>query len=281
MSLSVVPEKESYKVGDHARYLVKNPFPGAKALITVERFGVIKHWVQTLAGNTPVIEFTVAPDFVPGFYLSVVVTSPRVAPVPGASPLDKDGVDLGRPTYRIGYLKVPVTDPYKTLDVRIKTDRASYKPRATVKLSLRATPHAAPRAKEPVEFAVVVLDEAVFDLIQDGKQYFDPYRGLYKLDNLDLTNYSLLTRLIGLQKFEKKGANSGGDGGAGFDMRNVSKYVAYWNPSVIADQNGKGAVSFELPDNLTGWRVFAISTTPRHRSRLAAYKLQSTNLTKL
>src|SRR6266404_4766464 len=28
MSLSVILEKESYKVGDHARYLVKNPFPG-------------------------------------------------------------------------------------------------------------------------------------------------------------------------------------------------------------------------------------------------------------
>ena len=281
MSLSVIPEKESYKVGDRARYLVKNPFPGAKALITVERFGVIKHWVQTLAGNTPVIEFTVEPDFVPGFYLSVVVMSPRVAPVPGASPLDKEGVDLGRPTYRIGYLKVPVTDPYKTLDVRIKSDRASYKPRDKVKLTLSATTHAAPSSKQPVEFAVVVLDEAVFDLIQDGKKYFDPYRGLYQLDNLDLVNYSLLTRLIGLQKFEKKGANSGGDGGAGFDMRNVSKYVAYWNPSVIADKNGRGAVSFELPDNLTGWRVFAIATTPGDRLGLGDYNFKSSKLTEL
>jgi alpha-2-macroglobulin len=281
MSLSVIPEKESYKVGDRARYLIKNPFPGAQALITVERFGVIKHWVQTLAGNTPVIEFTVEPDFVPGFYLSVVVMSPRVAPVPGASPLDKEGVDLGRPTYRIGYLKVPVNDPYKTLDVRIKSDRASYKPRDKVKLTLRATPHAAPSSKEPVEFAVVVLDEAVFDLIQDGKKYFDPYRGMYQLDNLDLVNYSLLTRLIGLQKFEKKGANSGGDGGAGFDMRNVSKYVAYWNPSVIADKNGRGAVSFDLPDNLTGWRVFAIATTAGDRLGLGDYKFKSSKLTEL
>jgi uncharacterized protein YfaS (alpha-2-macroglobulin family) len=282
MSLSVIPEKESYQVGDHARYLVKNPFPGAKALITVERFGVIKRWVQTLAGNTPVIEFTVEPDFVPGFYLSVVVVSPRVAPVPGASPLDKEGVDLGRPTYRIGYLKVPVTDPYKTLDVRIRSDRASYKPRDTVKLALSARPRAAPSAKkEPVEFAVVVLDEAVFDLIQDGKKYFDPYRGLYKLDNLDLVNYSLLTRLIGLQKFEKKGANSGGDGGAGFDMRSVSKYVAYWNPAVSADKQGRAAVSFELPDNLTGWRVFAIATTPGDRLGLGDTKFKSTKLTEL
>jgi uncharacterized protein YfaS (alpha-2-macroglobulin family) len=94
-------------------------------------------------------------------------------------------------------------------------------------------------------------------------------------------NYSLLTRLIGLQKFEKKGANSGGDGGAGFDMRSVSKYVAYWNPSVIADKHGRAAVSFELPDNLTGWRVFAIATTPGDRLGLGDYKFKSTKLTEL
>jgi len=271
MSLSLIPEKPSYKVGEHARYLVKNPFPGAKALISIERYGVIKQWVQVLSGNTPVIDFKVEPDFVPGFYLSVVVTSPRVA---GA--INEEGVDLGRPTYRIGYLKVDVTDPYKTLGVRVKSDRASYEPRDTVKLQL-----AADSGKEPVEFAVAVLDEAVFDLIKDGKTYFDPYKGLYHLDDLDLSNYSLLTRLIGLQKFEKKGANAGGDGGAGFDMRTVNKYVAYWNPSLVADKRGRATVSFQLPDNLTGWRVFAIAVTPGDQLGLGDYKFKSSKLTEL
>jgi uncharacterized protein YfaS (alpha-2-macroglobulin family) len=281
MSLSLVPEKESYKIGERARYLVRNPFPGARALITIERFGVIKRWVQTLEGNTPVIDFKVEPDFMPGFYLSVVVMSPRVAPVPGTSPLDAEGVDLGRPTYRIGYVKVPVQDPYKMLDVRIKTDRPTYKPRDTVKINLTAKPHDGGAPREPVEFAVAVLDEAVFDLIQGGTSYFDPYRGLYQFDNLDLVNYTLLSRLVGLQKFEKKGANSGGDGGAGFDMRNITQYVAYWNPAVIADQRGAAALSFALPDNLTGWRVFAIAVTPGDRVGLGDSKFKSSKLTEL
>jgi uncharacterized protein YfaS (alpha-2-macroglobulin family) len=281
MSLSLVPEKESYKIGERARYLVRNPFPGARALITIERFGVIKRWVQTLEGNTPVIDFKVEPDFMPGFYLSVVVMSPRVAPVPGTSPLDEQGVDLGRPTYRIGYVKVPVQDPYKMLDVRIKTDRPTYKPRDTVKIEFAAKPHNGEPAREPVEFAVAVLDEAVFDLIQGGAGYFDPYRGLYQFDNLDLVNYTLLSRLVGLQKFEKKGANSGGDGGAGFDMRNITQYVAYWNPSVRADKRGNAALSFALPDNLTGWRVFAIAVTPGDRVGLGDAKFKSSKLTEL
>ncbi len=60
--------------------------------------------------------------------------------------------------------------------------------------------------KEPIELAVAVLDEAVYDLIQGGQDYFDPYKGFTRLDPLDLSNYSLLTRLVGRQKFEKKGA---------------------------------------------------------------------------
>ena len=282
MSLSIVPEKDTYHVGDHARYLIRNPFPGARALITIERLGVIKSWVQVLRGNTPVLEFPIEPDYLPGFYLSVVVMSPRVSPSPGTDPVDGDGVDLGRPTYRIGYLQVKVTDPYKTLSVDIKSPRSTYKPGDTVSLQLQTRPHQQARAKgEPVEFAIAVLDESVFDLIQDGKQYFDPYEGFYRLDALDVFNFGLLNRLVGLQKFEKKGANSGGDGGAGFDMRVVKNYVAYWNPSVKADPKGRAQVQFKLPDNLTGWRVFAVAVTPTDRLGLGDYKFQSTKLTEI
>jgi uncharacterized protein YfaS (alpha-2-macroglobulin family) len=49
----------------------------------------------------------------------------------------------------------------------------------------------------------------------------------------------------------------------------------------MADLEGRGAVSFELPDNLTGWRVFAIATTPGDRVGLGDAKFKSTKLTEL
>jgi uncharacterized protein YfaS (alpha-2-macroglobulin family) len=281
MSLSLVPEKPSYQVGDRAHVLIRNPFPGATALVSIERYGVIKSWTQTLDGNTPVLDFKVEPDFLPGFYLSVLVMSPRVAPAPGTDPIDQNGVDLGRPSYRLGYSRINVEDPYKSLDVQVRSDRSSYKPRETVELKLAASPHIRGSPHRPVEFAVAVLDESVFDLIQDGRSYFDPYKGFYELEPLDLENFGLLTRLIGLQKFEKKGANSGGDGGAGFDMRSVSRYIAYWNPSVMADSHGRAKLQFQLPDNLTGWRVFAIATAATDQLGLGDYKFKSSKLTEL
>ena len=262
-SLQIIPEKAEYNIGDKARYLVKNPYPGANALITIERYGVLKSWVQKLEGSTPVIEFAVEPDFMPGFYLSAVVVSPRVQTPPPAM----GQIDLGKPAFKMGYVKVPVKAPYKQIDVKIETDSDVYKPRDMVKADINVQLKNKDK-NENIEIAVAVLDEAVLDLIKGGKKYFDPYEGFYKLDSLDLSNYNLITRLIGRQKFEKKGANPGGDGGADISMRSLFKFVSYWNPSVKPDKNGNASVSFEVPDNLTGWRILAFAVTPTDRMGL-------------
>ena len=62
-------------------------------MVTVERYGVLDSWVEELANSTPVIEVPIKPDYIPGFYLSIVVLSPRVD-----KPLGPDQVDLGKPT---------------------------------------------------------------------------------------------------------------------------------------------------------------------------------------
>jgi len=259
-SLDVRIDRATYKVGDTARLFVKNPYPGASALVTVERYGVIEQRVEKLATATPVIELPIKADYLPGVYVSVVVTSPRVAePV-------KNGVDLGKPTFRMGYATLKVDDPYRELQVEVKPAKKELRPRDSVQVALKATPRNA--SGEPVEFAVAVLDEAVFDLIQNGASYFDPLKGFTQLDALDLTNYSLLTRLVGRQKFEKKGASPGGDGGADLSLRSLEKFVAYWNPALPADAQGRAEFSFTAPDNLTGWRVLALAVTPTDRMGL-------------
>jgi uncharacterized protein YfaS (alpha-2-macroglobulin family) len=271
-SLTIVPEKTSYEIGDTARYLVQNPYPGAQALVTIERYGILKQWVEVLASSTPVIEFAVDKDFLPGFYLSVLVMSPRVAmPPPEAGELD-----LGKPSFKLGYLAVPVADPYKEIRVDVTANHAVYKPGDKVRVRVQARPRVR-ETREPIEIAVAVLDEAVLDLIQGGTTYFDPYAGFYTQDGLDVRNFSLLTRLVGRQKIDLKGANPGGDGGTALSMRSVFKYVSYWNPSLELDTRGAGTFEFELPDNLTGWRVLVLAATPTDRLGLGQARLR-TNL---
>ncbi|MBI5062143.1 MAG: hypothetical protein HZB87_01360 [Desulfatitalea sp.] len=195
-SLQLIPEKEKLQVGDTGRFLVKNPYPGAQALISVERYGVMRHWVQTLTGSTPIIEVPVTADDLPGFYLSVLVISPRMERP------DADGqVDLGKPGFRMGYRRVTVEDPAKQIRVEVRPERKTYKPGEKVRVTLQAYPPRTDGKAEPMELAVAVLDEAVLDLNSQGRDYYDPYKGFYQLEPLDLQNYSLLTRLVGRQKF--------------------------------------------------------------------------------
>ncbi len=273
-TLEIMPEQETYKVGETARYFVKNPYPGAQALITIERFGTIKSWVQILKGSMEIIEVPVEADYVPGFFVSVTVMSPRVD-----KPIDKNQVDLGKPAFRMGYVQTNVKEPYKELVVDIKTDKAVYKPREQVTIDLHAYLKNPPKpsfdkggqeVSQPIELAVTVLDESVFDLLADGRDYFDPYKGFYTLDGLDMANFSLLMRLVGRQKFEKKGANAGGDGGGGTELstRSLFKYVSYWNPAIKTDAAGQAQIEFTVPDNLTGWRVLVMAVTPGDRMGL-------------
>src|SRR5262249_50760667 len=54
----------------------------------------------------------------------------------------------------------------------------------------------------------------------------------------------------------------------------VFKYVSYWNPSLTLDARGSGSFEFKLPDNLTGWRVLVLATTPTDRLGLGQGSLK-------
>ncbi len=262
--LEIIPEKSSYKVGEVGRYLVKNPYPGNEALITIERYGIIDSFVQKLDNSTSIIEIPIKPEYLPGFYVSVVINSPRVP-----STLPQIGeLDLGKPTFKTGYHLTQVEDPDNKIAVNISSDKTIYKPGESVKLNIITEP------KKPLELAVIVLDSAVFDLLPDGKSYFDLNKGIIKLEDLSVVNFSLLTKILGRQKFETKGANQGGDGGVDFKVRDTSKLTAYWNPSVITNEQGEAHLDFTIPDNLTEWKVLVIASDDSNLSGLGEYSFK-------
>ncbi|MFO0417039.1 MAG: alpha-2-macroglobulin family protein, partial [Pseudomonadota bacterium] len=251
--LQIVPERDSYKLGDTARIMIHNPFKSANALITIERGGIVRSWTEVLNNSTPVLELPITPELAPGFYLSITLLSPRVEqPASGA-------VDLGKPTFRMGYTQIKIDEPTKQLTVQAKAESSNYKPRQTVKVELSSQNREGSHPE--VEYTVAVIDQAVFDMIRAGRNHYDPYTSFHQLDDLDMRNYNLLKMLIGRQKFETKGANAGGDGGNNIDIRSIKSYISYWNPSIKPDLNGRASISFEAPDNLTRWRIFAIAFT--------------------
>lgn len=252
--LKMTPDKDSYKPGEDIFVLIENPVPGARALVTVERYGILESFVQELTDSAPVIKIPVRDDFFPGVYVSVSLFSPRAdKPVKGEA-------DLGKPSEWTGYLNIPVVDESRRIDVKVSSGKTDYRPRQKVRIDIQA--HVPGRKKQPAEAAVVVLDEAVLSLLPEGIKAYNPYDGLNRLGALDVRTYSLVEQLVGRRSIEKKGANQGGDGGSGFALRDVFKFVGYWNPSLKLDDEGRGAFEMTLPDNLTGWRVIVLAVTP-------------------
>ncbi|MBN2675656.1 MAG: hypothetical protein JXR30_00190 [Alphaproteobacteria bacterium] len=302
-ALTLVPVNKDVKVGEKAKFMVQNPFPDAKALITVERYGILDSWVQTLKGSSPVIEIPIKENYIPGVYLSVVVMSPRVD-----KPVDQ-GVDLGKPTFKMGYAKIEIQDNAKKIDFNITTNKKVYEPGEQITLTLEPKGQNLKNV-DAIEAAVIVLDEGVLSLIMGGKSYFDVHKGFYSLEDLDVENYNLIMNLIGRQRFDTKGANSGGDGGTAVTMRNNMKEVALFATDVTfkaeaipvskvsqkvkeekVEQEGlrsdskesahkkqhivfkkgfkKQTLSFTAPDNLTGWRVLVIATDKHEKMGLS------------
>ncbi|MFZ1982994.1 MAG: MG2 domain-containing protein, partial [Desulfatitalea sp.] len=255
-ALDFVTKKTSYTVGETATILVKNPYPKAKALITVERMGIVKSWVESLDSSLAPISFTVTEDMAPNFALSVVVFSPRV----DTKQVD-DSFDLGKPEWRMGYVQMEVKGKKHKFDFKIDTDMDTYRPGQEVHAKVQVTPRDKSGGGRK-ELAIAVLDEAVFDLIKDGMTYFDPQKGFYGTLIDSVQNYNILRKLVTHAPATPtmKGDDPGGDGAMADRMRSDLKSLAYWKPTIITDDTGKAEFTFKAPDNLTGWRILVLAT---------------------
>ncbi|TAL85467.1 MAG: hypothetical protein EPN74_08285 [Rhodanobacter sp.] len=255
--VTLVPDKSSYHVGETAHVLVQNPYPGAHALITVERYGVLWKKLVMLKGGAPVIDVPISADCFPGAYLSVAIFSPRVSP-----PADPD---LGRPELALGYIALKVSGKGSALKVEVKPAAAQYKPRQTVQVDVDVHGQDG-HVPGTTRLVAVVVDQSVVDLLQQGAKYYDPLARFYAPpDGPDVTNYSLAEQLLTqLQPKVGKGENPGGGGGesAGPNVRSNFSYATYWNDKLSTDASGHAHFSFTLPDNLTRWRILVIAMRP-------------------
>ena len=252
--VTIVPDRKAYHVGDTAHLLIQNPFPGARALVTVERYGVLWKKLLTLHGGAPVVNLPIRADFFPGAYVSVAVFSPRVAP-----PADPD---LGKPALALGYMALPVLGPGGALQVQVSPDAPQHKPRQQVDVAVRVR-HAGGAVAPGTRLVAVVVDQSVVDLLQQGLGYYDPSSTFQAPpQGPDITNYSLAEQLVTrLQPRAGKGESPGGDGGAsvGPNMRSDFRYAVYWNDQLRTDARGRAHFRFTLPDNLTRWRIVVIA----------------------
>jgi len=251
--IDLIAEKSTLKPGETARIMVKSPYERTTALVTVEREFILQHFVRELSGSAPVIDIPMTEEHLPNVFVSVVLLQGRLA----EQKYSREGDDLSKPSFKIGYINLAVDPGSKRLSLAVSTDRPSYGPRDSVTISLSATDFRNQPAAAEVTLAVV--DKGVLNLIDFRTP--NPFDAFYGSRSLSVETAESRVHVIGQRNYGEKGENRGGGGGLEPEFRGDFQTTPFYRSALYTDKDGKLEARFKLPDNLTAFKVMATAHT--------------------
>ncbi len=251
--LEITTDKQRYRPGETARVFVSTPVRARRAILSIEREGILESRLVDLGPGSIVFNVPVKASYMPNVYVGVTLVEPEI---PEAVAPDLP-LKARLPRLRIGYAELALDVSSRRLAVTATSDREEYRPgdRAVVDVRVRD----AAGAGTPARVSVAVVDESVLALI--GTPIPDPFAFFYAPRGLgvrtDDTRLSL--RLGSEQQLEDEKGEAGGDGASGSGYRSEFATVAHWSPAVFTDASGRARVDVKLPDNLTRFRIVAVA----------------------
>lgn len=262
--LELITEKEEYQPGETAKIMIKSPYESATALVTVEREYVIDSYVTNIEGSTALIEVPIKPEYLPNIYVGVSLVKGRVE----NEAYTNYATDEGKPSFKIGYAGLSVSPREKELNVKITKSADTLEPRDEMTVDL----YVETKESQPMETEIMlsVVDVGVLNLI--GYKTPNWFNTFYGQRPLSVASADTRIHLIGQRNYGEKGDTPGGDGmraandmmakaeAMGMDVFSIRKNfltTAFYQGRVKTDANGKATVTFNLPDNITSFRIMA------------------------
>ena len=249
--LELVTQNNVLNAGQTARLLVKNPFSRATALISVEREGVKRCWVEEFTSSAPIIEVPLEEGDAPNVYVSVLLVRGRVGEAPTSGP------DLAKPQVRFGNIDLTVNND-KPLKVEVTPSDSKFKPGDEVSVEVMVS---GPGAKQPYQVTLLAVDERVLS-VAGNRDNYDPSISFKAHMPLKVLSDDSRTNVID-QRFSAglKGEDTAGGGGGSQmpEIREDFSPMVYWLAQGQSDENGNLKASFKLPDSLTAYRIVAIA----------------------
>ncbi len=295
--VQIIPSKKDFAPGDVAELLVIAPFTPAEGVLTLRRDGLVKTERFTMKDSSITLKIPLEEKYLPNIYAQVdlVGVAPRTN--------DKGETDpklTPRPAFASGQINLPISTASRKLTVEAEPADKTLVPGGSTKVPVQVKDHRG----EPVansEVAVVVVDEAVLALT--GYTISDPLSTFYTDRGEGVMDYHTRKDVLlgnpddvqppppgegvsfgiydiagGAQanapapmaaramKMESELAKDGADGGdAPIDLRANFDALALWSPAVKTDSNGRAVIDVKLPDNLTRYRITAVSVDPGKR----------------
>jgi len=210
--VTLVPERQSYAVGDTANLLVQAPFSPAEGVLTVRAGGNLLETRRfTMEAGSTTLAIPVTARHVPDFSVAVDLVGARVRTDDnGAAVLDAPK----RVAYAGGSLTFEVPPRARTLAVAVAPVVARLDPGAETAIDLRVT-RADGTAVAGAELAVVAVDEAVLALT--GYKLPDPIAAFYAARGDGVSSHHLRqwVTLVNPAAPDPLGGDAFGGGGLG------------------------------------------------------------------
>lgn len=246
-SAEAIPTKAEWTVGENAEILVRSPLAGwAQVTVETDRLLDVLPPVR-INGSADHITVPVKAGYFPNCFVRIHIQNA--------------GADGSRPVERMAVCELKVRDPRIELRVDPVLQSPVVRPRETVAASVRVTSLDRPVAGARV--VVGVIDEALLSLgswrTPDPVATFYPPRdhSVGSARAVDATWYRFETATL---RHSQKGfilGDGGGFGGGGGMVRKNERPRPFWQSDGVTDANGELHISFEAPDTLTRYRVFA------------------------
>ncbi|MFK7991139.1 MAG: alpha-2-macroglobulin [Sandaracinaceae bacterium] len=264
--IQVTATRTRWTVGETAELAFESPWEGARALITVERNGVLGVEQREVGAGGQVIRIPVRSDMVPNVFVGVTLVRPRVGdPAPG--------VDLNAPDLRFGVAAIDVRPSTSALTVGLEVAESA---RPGTEVPVAVTVRDAEGQPVEGEVALWAVDEGTLRLT--GYQVPDPSRGLFRADGARFAWEDLRRGLVSRVETPPM-PRAGGDGGEGevpsrpTDDRERFEPTPLWAPTLVTDAQGRATVSMTLPARPTEYRVMAVAVDDGMRIGRASAQL--------
>lgn len=217
--LKIITDKKKYHRGDVVKAVITTSTKNMYVLLTIEGRRIYEKKVIKINGGSKTLDIPLKKEYFPNVFISVAAIK---------------NMDLITASENIMMYREE-----KKLNVAVHPDKERYYPGDKAHYTLEITDHKG----KPVqaELSLGVVDEAIYAIAPDNTPNIYEYFWQYEYNYVD-TTFSFTRDYSG-----------GADKDRPDQIRKDFKDTAFWDPVVRTDENGKAAVEFQMPDNLTTW----------------------------
>ena len=256
-TVTLIPDKDSYKPGDVAKIQIQSPIVPAHGTVILNRSGIVRHEPIHIQSASQVLPVPIEDAHVPNLHVSVFLTG-------ALESLSSEGLVVTNQAE--GHIDIPIPTSARELAVDLQVDTQVVAPRGEASVSVRITDPSG----QPVPGAEVVLmavDEAVLALA--GYRHAHPLETFYPPRQKNLFHNSLYSYLQSKDFYMPwhRCIGGGGDGGMEealaelFPVRSDFNPLAFFEPAGETDESGIYRAAWSVPDTIGRYRVVAMASS--------------------